>query len=199
MPRVVPRRTTGLVTPPRQASLTPKINAGCPRFVVYAGQMHGDPEIIEKLNEVLTAELTAINQYFLHGKMQSNWGYRKLGEHSREESIDEMKHADAITDRILYFDGVPNYQRLSPLRIGETVLEQFQADLALEYEAVKRLNEGVALAAAKHDNGTRHLFEEILVHEEEHIDYLETQLELINKLGEPLYLSKTIATPPTNG
>ena len=152
--------------------------------------MHGDPEIIEKLNEVLTAELTAINQYFLHGKMQSNWGYRKLGEHSREESIDEMKHADAITDRILYFDGIPNYQRLSPLRIGETVLEQFQADLALEYEAVKRLNEGVELAVAKHDNGTRHLFEEILVHEEEHIDWIETQLETIRQIGVEHYLAQ---------
>ncbi len=154
--------------------------------------MHGDPEIIEKLNEVLTAELTAINQYFLHGKMQSNWGYRKLGEHSREESIDEMKHADAITDRILYFDGIPNYQRLSPLRIGETVLEQFQADLALEYEAVKRLNEGVELAVAKHDNGTRHLFEEILVHEEEHIDWIETQLETIRQIGIENYLSQQL-------
>ena len=154
--------------------------------------MQGDPEIIEKLNEVLTAELTAINQYFLHGKMQSNWGYKRLGEHSREESIDEMRHADRVTDRILYFDGVPNYQRLSPLRIGETVVEQLKADLALEYEAVRRLNEGVALAVAKHDNGTRHLFEEILVHEEEHIDWIETQLETIRQIGVENYLAQQL-------
>lgn len=154
--------------------------------------MQGDPEIVEKLNEVLTAELTAINQYFLHGKMQSNWGYKRLGEHSREESIDEMRHADRVTDRILYFDGVPNYQRLYPLRIGETVVEQLESDLALEYEAVKRLNDGVELAVAKHDNGTRHLFEEILVHEEEHIDWIETQLETIRQIGVEHYLAQQL-------
>ena len=154
--------------------------------------MHGDAQIIEKLNEVLTAELTAINQYFLHGKMQSNWGYKKLGEHSREESIDEMRHADTITDRILYFDGVPNYQRLFPLRIGENVVEQFEADLALEVEAVKRLNEGVELAVSKGDNGTRHLFEDILVHEEEHVDWIETQLETIRQIGLENYLSQQL-------
>jgi bacterioferritin len=154
--------------------------------------MQADAEIIEKLNEVLTAELTAINQYFLHGKMQSNWGYKKLGEHSREESIDEMRHADRITDRILYFDGVPNYQRLSPLRIGETVVEQFEADLALELEAVARLNEAVELAVRKGDNGTRHLFEEILVHEEEHVDWIETQLETIRQIGLENYLSQQL-------
>jgi bacterioferritin len=156
--------------------------------------MHADAEIIDKLNEVLTAELTAINQYFLHGKMQSNWGYKKLGEHSREESIDEMRHADTITDRILYFDGVPNYQRLFPLRIGENVVEQFEADLALEVEAVKRLNEGVELAAGKGDNGTRHLFEEILVHEEEHVDWIETQLETIRQIGLENYLSQQLGS-----
>src|SRR3990170_2517697 len=145
--------------------------------------MQADPEIIEKLNEVLTAELTAINQYFLHGKMQSNWGYKK---------IDEMRHADTITDRILYFDGVPNYQRLFPLRIGENVVEQFEADLALEVEAVKRLNEGVELAVSKGDNGTRHLFEEILVHEEEHVDWIETQLETIRQIGLENYLSQQL-------
>lgn len=154
--------------------------------------MHADAEIIEKLNEVLTAELTAINQYFLHGKMQSNWGYKKLGEHSREESVDEMRHADQITDRILYFDGVPNYQRLSPLRIGENVVEQFEADLALEVEAVARLNEAVELAASSGDNGTRHLFEDILVHEEEHVDWIETQLETIRQIGLENYLSQQL-------
>jgi bacterioferritin len=154
--------------------------------------MHGDPEIIEKLNEVLTAELTAINQYFLHGKMQANWGYRKLAEHSREESIDEMKHADSVTDRILYFDGVPNYQRYNPLRIGETVQEQFEADLQVEYDAVQRLNEGIALATAKGDNGTRHLFEKILVEEEDHVDWIETQLETIRQIGLENYLSQQL-------
>jgi bacterioferritin len=154
--------------------------------------MHGDPEIIEKLNEVLTAELTAINQYFLHGKMQANWGYGKLAEHSREESIDEMKHADSVTDRILYFDGVPNYQRYNPLRIGETVQEQFEADLQVEYDAVQRLNEGIALATAKGDNGTRHLFEKILVEEEDHVDWIETQLETIRQIGLENYLSQQL-------
>jgi len=154
--------------------------------------MQGDPEIIEKLNEVLTAELTAINQYFLHGKMQANWGYKRLAEHSREESIDEMKHADTVTDRILYFDGVPNYQRYNPLRIGETVLEQFEADLAVENEAVQRLNDGIAMAVAKGDNGTRHLFEEILVEEENHIDWIETQLETIRQIGIENYLSQQL-------
>lgn len=154
--------------------------------------MQGDPEIIEKLNEVLTAELTAINQYFLHGKMQANWGYVRLAQHSRDESIDEMKHADAVTDRILYFDGVPNYQRYNPLRIGESVAEQFEADLAVEYEAVARLNAGIALATAKGDNGTRHLFEEILVEEEHHIDWIETQLETIRQIGLANYLAQQI-------
>jgi len=154
--------------------------------------MQGDPEIIEKLNEVLTAELTAINQYFLHGKMQANWGYKRLAEHSREESIDEMKHADTVTDRIIYFDGVPNYQRYNPLRIGETVLEQFEADLAVENEAVQRLNDGIAMAVAKGDNGTRHLFEEILVEEENHIDWIETQLETIRQIGIENYLSQQL-------
>jgi bacterioferritin len=154
--------------------------------------MHADAEIIDKLNEVLTAELTAINQYFLHGKMQSNWGYKKLGEHSREESIDEMKHADSVTDRILYFDGVPNYQRYNPLRIGETVQEQFEADLQVEYDAVQRLNEGIALATTKGDNGTRHLFERILVEEEDHVDWIETQLETIRQIGLENYLSQQL-------
>ena len=116
--------------------------------------MQGDAEIIEVLNEVLTAELTAVNQYFLHGKLCGNWGYDRLAEHSRNESIDEMKHAERITDRIIYLDGFPNYQRYFPLRIGETVPEQFEADLALEVEAIDRLNRGIELAVAKSDNGT---------------------------------------------
>ena len=108
--------------------------------------MQGDAEIIEVLNEVLTAELTAVNQYFLHGKLCANWGYNRLAEHSRHESIDEMKHAERVTDRIIYLEGFPNYQRYFPLRIGETVPEQFEADRALEVEAIDRLNRGIELA-----------------------------------------------------
>jgi bacterioferritin len=152
--------------------------------------MRGNDEIIGILNEVLTAELTAVNQYFLHSKMMDNWGYRKLGAHTRHESIDEMKHADQVTDRILFFDGVPNYQRYFALHIGETVPEQFQADLELEYTAVERLNRGIAAAVAAGDNGTRELLASILVSEEEHIDWLETQLETIRQIGAELYLSQ---------
>ena len=152
--------------------------------------MRGNDEIIGILNEVLTAELTAVNQYFLHSKMMDNWGYRKLGAHTRHESIDEMKHADQVTDRILFFDGVPNYQRYFALHIGESVPEQFQADLELEYTAVERLNRGIAIAVAAGDNGTRELLASILVSEEEHIDWLETQLETIRQIGAELYLSQ---------
>ncbi len=154
--------------------------------------MRGNDEIIEILNEVLTAELTAVNQYFLHSKMMGNWGYRRLAAHTRHESIDEMKHADEVTDRILFFDGIPNYQRYFPLHIGETVPEQLQSDLELEYLAVERLNRGVAAAVAAGDNGTRELLSRILVSEEEHIDWLETQLETIRQIGAELYLSQQL-------
>src|SRR4051812_39260528 len=136
--------------------------------------MQGDGAIIELLNEVLTAELTAINQYFIHAKMCDNWGYHRLAEHGRAESIDEMKHAEMIIERVLYFDGVPNMQRLSPVRVGESVSEQFQLDVELEYAAVERLNRGLALAVDKGDNGTRDLLAGILTSEEEHVDWLET-------------------------
>ncbi len=154
--------------------------------------MRGNDEIIEILNEVLTAELTAVNQYFLHSKLMEHWGYSRLAAHTRHESIDEMKHADEITDRILFFDGIPNYQRYFPLHIGETVPEQFQSDLELEYMAVERLNRGVAAAVAAGDNGTRELLARILVSEEEHIDWLETQLETIRQIGAELYLAQHI-------
>jgi bacterioferritin len=154
--------------------------------------MQGDAEIIEVLNEVLTAELTAVNQYFLHGKLCGNWGYDRLAEHSRHESIDEMKHAERITDRIIYLEGFPNYQRYFPLRIGETVPEQFEADLALEVEAIDRLNRGIELAVAKSDNGTRELFADILVGEEEHVDWIETQLEAIRQIGLENYLAQQL-------
>ena len=154
--------------------------------------MLSDPKIIEILNDVLTGELTAINQYFVHSKMCANWGYHRLADHIRHESIDEMKHADILIDRILYFDGLPNMQRMNPVTVGETVPEQFELDLAVEYTAVKRLNDGIAVCVALGDNGTRALLEEILVSEEHHIDLLETQLETIRQIGDVAYLSQQL-------
>ena len=154
--------------------------------------MQGNPRIIEMLNDVLTAELTAINQYFIHAKMCENWGYGRLAAHIRDESIDEMKHADAIIERILFLEGVPNMQRLSAVRVGETVKEQFELDLQVEYEAVKRFNDGVALAVELADNTTRHMLEAMLVSEEDHADWLETQLELIRQIGEQNYLAQQL-------
>jgi bacterioferritin len=154
--------------------------------------MRGDPKVIEILNDVLTAELTAINQYFIHAKMCENWGYRRLGEYVRHESIDEMKHADQIIDRILFLEGIPNMQRLNPVRVGETVPEQFDLDLQLEYTAIKRLNDGIASCVAAGDNASRHLLEEILVSEEEHADWLEAQIELIRQVGEQNYLAQQL-------
>lgn len=148
-----------------------------------------DKEIISALNEVLTAELTAINQYFVHAKMCQNWGYAKLAAKIRAESIDEMKHADQLIDRILYLGGVPNVQRLWKVNVGETVPEQLTVDLALEHDALPRLNKGVALAVERGDNGTRALLEEILVSEEAHTDWLEAQLDQIEQMGLQNYLS----------
>jgi bacterioferritin len=161
--------------------------------------MRGDDEIIALLNEQLTAELTAINQYFLHAKMQANWGFTKLAEYTRKESIEEMIHAEKITDRILFLEGLPNYQRLFSLRVGQTVREQYEADMAVELEAVNRLRPGVALCREKGDITTANLLEEILANEEEHIDYLETNLELMDKLGEQLYLAQLVHQPPVPG
>ncbi|GAB40793.1 MULTISPECIES: bacterioferritin [Gordonia] len=161
--------------------------------------MRGDDEVIALLNEQLTSELTAINQYFLHSKMQDNWGLTELASKTRAESIEEMTHAEILTDRILFLEGLPNYQKLLPLRIGQTLREQFESDLAIEIEVVNRLKPGIVLCREKQDITTAKIFEEILKDEEHHIDYLETQLELLDKLGEPLYLSKTIATPPDVG
>jgi bacterioferritin len=154
--------------------------------------MQGHPEIIELLNDVLTAELTAINQYFGHAKIQQNWGYLRLAEHSRHESIDEMKHADTIIERILYLDGMPNLQRLGPVRLGEDPVEQLRLDLEVEVEAVGRFNRGIALCVQHGDNGTRDMLEEMLRSEEEHVDWIETQLRLVEHLGEPLYLSDQV-------
>jgi bacterioferritin len=154
--------------------------------------MQGDPAIIEVLNEVLTAELTAINQYFIHAKMCENWGLKRLAGKIRDESIDEMKDAEAIIERILYLEGVPNLQRLGPVGVGETVPEQFALDLAIEVAAIERYNRGVALAVAAGDNGTRELFERKLVGEESHADWLESQQELIRQVGVENYLATQI-------
>jgi bacterioferritin len=157
--------------------------------------MQGDERVIEFLNEQLTAELTAINQYFLHAKMQGNWGYTKLAAHTRAESIDEMRHAEVLTDRILFLDGLPNYQRLFPLRIGETVSEQFSADMEVEVDAVDRLRRGAEYMRSIGDISSAKLFEDILADEEHHIDYLETQLRLLESLGETLYLQNVTEHP----
>ena len=157
--------------------------------------MQGDARVIELLNEQLTSELTAINQYFLHAKMQENWGFTKLAKHTRAESIDEMRHADVLTDRILFLDGLPNYQRLNPLRIGENVKEMFEADLQIEIEAVERLRSGIEYMRGVGDVTSARIFEDILEDEEKHVDYLETQLSLIERLGEALYLQNVTEHP----
>lgn len=157
--------------------------------------MRGDREIVELLNEQLTAELTAINQYFLHAKMQENWGYAKLAKHTRDESIEEMRHAEWLSERILFLEGLPNYQRLGTLNVGQTVPEQFRADMQIELEVIPRLQRGITLMRERGDTTSANLFEKILADEEEHIDYLETQLELVDTLGEALYLSRLVEQP----
>ena len=154
--------------------------------------MNGSDAVIESLNEILTAELTTINQYFIHAKMCANWGYERLAEKVRDESIDEMKDAEAIIERILYLDGVPNMQRLSPVRVGETVPEQLELALQTETEAIARYNRAVALCVAEGDNGTRELLERQLVGEEHHADWLEAQLDLIDQVGVENYLAQQI-------
>ena len=154
--------------------------------------MKGDPKVIEYLNKGLRSELTAINQYWLHYRMLDNWGLKRLADHARDESIDEMKDADRIIERILFLDGVPNMQRLNPVRVGETVPEQMAADLVVEQAAVERYNRGIALCVEKGDNGTRALFEKHLVSEEEHLDWIEAQLHLIDTIGLERYLAEWI-------
>ena len=152
--------------------------------------MKGNPEVVEMLNDVLCAELTGINQYFIHAMMCANWHYDKLAKHSRDESIEEMKHAEEVIERILYLDGVPNMQRYMKINVGQTVPEQHEFDLSLEKDAVDRLNRGVELVRAKGDNGSRLLLEKILRDEEEHIDWLEAQLQQIKEMGLPNYLAQ---------
>jgi bacterioferritin len=154
--------------------------------------MKGDDDIVELLNDVLTAELTSVNQYFVDAKMAGNWGYERLAKHFRDESIDEMKDADALIERILYLEGMPNLQRLGTVRVGENVAEKLQLALDLERDSIARLNAGIATCVESGDNGSRDLLEHILHGEEEHADWLETQLELINQVGEALYLAEQI-------
>ena len=150
--------------------------------------MKGDPQVIEHLNRALYNELTAINQYFLHAKMFRNWGLKELAEHEYAESIDEMKHADKLAERILFLDGLPNFQALGKLRIGEAPREVLECDLALELEALPTLRAAIAHCEAVGAAVTRKLFTDILDSEEEHIDWLETQLALMTRIGEPNYL-----------
>ena len=159
--------------------------------------MRGHDQVISLLNDVLTAELTAINQYFLHSKMQENWGFTELAKRTREESIEEMHHAEWITDRILLLDGLPNYQRLFSLRVGQSLREQFESDLAIEYEVKARLGPGIVMCREKQDSTSANLLEKIMEDEEKHIDWLETQLELMDKLGEPLYAAQCVSRPPS--
>ena len=154
--------------------------------------MDGSPAVIEVLNEILTAELTAINQYFIHAKMRENWGFLRLAAVARKESIEEMEDADKIIERILYLDGVPSLQRYNPVLVGETVPEQLRLELDTETAAIERYNRAVELAVAKGDNGTRELLAARLVDEESHADWLETQLHVIDTIGVEHYLAQQI-------
>ena len=154
--------------------------------------MKGDTRVIALLNDVLANELTAINQYFLHARLCENWGYERLWKKVRAESIDEMQHADKVIQRILYLEGHPNLQKLGKLEIGETVAEQLKSDLALEKRAIPVLNAGIALCRDRGDNGTAELLEEILVDEEEHADWLEAQLTLVEQVGIQNYLAQQV-------
>ena len=157
--------------------------------------MQGDENVITFLNDQLTAELTAINQYFIHARMQENWGLTRLASYTQGESIDEMKHAQTLIDRILFLEGVPNLQRLNRLRVGQTVAEQFEADMAVEVEAVDRLREGVAYMRSVGDITSASIFEAILADEESHIDYLETQIDLLARMGEAIYINYASESP----
>ena len=154
--------------------------------------MKGDPKVIDFLNQVLKAELTAINQYFLHAEMCENWGYERLAKLIRKESIEEMQHAEKLMERILYLDGSPNMSDYFKINIGQTVEQQYKNDLQLEYDAVKRLNEGIQLCIAQNDGGSRELAEKILTDEEHHIDWLEAQLHAIDEMGYQNYLAQQL-------
>ena len=154
--------------------------------------MKGDAKVIKLLNQVLKAELTAVNQYFLHAEMCHNWRYEKLYGYVRKEAIDEMKHAEALMERILYLEGTPNMTDYFKINIGPTVEQQFKNDLQVEYEAVDRLNEGIKACVAAGDNGSRELLEKILLDEEGHVDWLEAQLHAIEEMGIQNYLAQQL-------
>jgi bacterioferritin len=154
--------------------------------------VRGHERIIALLNDVLTAELTAINQYFIHAKMCDNWAYDRLEKRLRDESFGEMKHADCLIERILYLEGVPNMQRLGKVNVGETVPEQLRLDLELERAAVALLNDGVETCRSLGDNGTRYLLEEILRAEEDHVNWIEAQFAQIQQMGEAHYLAQQV-------
>ncbi len=161
--------------------------------------MKGDPKVTALLNQVLKAELTAINQYFLHAEMCDNWGYYKLGKLAKKESIEEMVHAEKLMERLLYLDGTPNMSDYFKINIGQNVKEQFQNDLNLEIDAVKRLNDGIELCAKVGDNGSRELLIGILTDEEHHIDWLEAQLHSIKEIGIENYLAQQLGEKPAEG
>lgn len=165
---------------------------GARRSKHFAMPKSPDKDVISILNDVLTAELTAINQYFLHSQMCENWGYDRLHAKIFKESIDEMKHAELLIERVLYLGGIPNVQRLGKINIGEDVKEMLTVDLALEQEAIPRLNAGVATLTEKGDNGSRMILESILASEEEHMDWLEAQVEQIEQIGVENYLATQI-------
>jgi bacterioferritin len=154
--------------------------------------MKGDPKIIEILNDVLTAKLTAINQYFVHAEMCENWGYDRLHKIIRMHSIGEMKHAEELIERVLFLEGIPNVQRLGKINIGENVPEIMKVDYALELEALPRLNEGIEVCRKLGDNNSRHLLEAILQEEEDHVDWLEAQMALLEQVGVQNYLAQQI-------
>ncbi len=154
--------------------------------------MKAQPKVIDLLNDVLTAELTAVNQYFLHARIAENWGYERLWKKIYEESIEEMKHADRLIKRVLFLDGLPNLQRLGKINVGESVQEMLELDLKLEYESVRTLNEGIAECRSIGDNGSRDLLQHILEDSESHVDWLESQLELIKQMGAANYLAQQV-------
>jgi bacterioferritin len=152
--------------------------------------MRGNERVVDYLNEVLKAELTAINQYFLHAEMLENWGYHRLADYTRKESIDEMRHAEALMERILFLEGMPIMSELFQLRIGQNVKSQLENDLAVELEAIPRLNSAIKTAVEVGDNASRDLFEKILTDEEHHVDWLEAQLHMIREIGLDNYLAQ---------
>ena len=154
--------------------------------------MRGQEKILKYLNEVLKTELTAINQYFLHAKMCESWGYERLAEYNRRESISEMVHAEKLMDRILFLEGTPNMTDIGPIKVGANVKAQLESDLAVELDAVPRLNAAIKTATELGDNASRELFEQILIDEEEHVDHLEGQLHIINEIGLENYLAQQI-------